>query len=335
MHPQIQALRGRAEIVVACPGRLLDHMERGNADLTNVEVLVLDEADHMFDMGFLPQIRRIVRAVPQEAQKLLFSATMPAEIRHLAMDILQDPVTVEVSRIRPVDTVTHALYPVQRKRKTDLLRQLLKDHDPRSALIFTRTKHGAKRLAEQLDKDNHFVTSLQGNLSQRRRQEALDGFKEGRYHIMVATDIAARGIDISRVTHVYNYDVPSTAEAYTHRIGRTGRAQRTGEAFTFITSDDAKQIRLIEQAVGKIDRVNVDSFEFDPDVQAPAGNQRGRRPQAAGQGQRSGGQRSAGQRNSGRPAGHRADGAGSQNQGRRSGPRRSGGQRSAGRSSGD
>ena len=335
MHPQIQALRGRAEIVVACPGRLLDHMERGNADLTNVEVLVLDEADHMFDMGFLPQIRRIVRAVPQEAQKLLFSATMPAEIRHLAMDILQDPVTVEVSRTRPVDTVTHALYPVQRKRKTDLLRQLLKDHDPRSALIFTRTKHGAKRLAEQLDKDNHFVTSLQGNLSQRRRQEALDGFKEGRYHIMVATDIAARGIDISRVTHVYNYDVPSTAEAYTHRIGRTGRAQRTGEAFTFITSDDAKQIRLIEQAVGKIDRVNVDSFEFDPDVQAPAGNQRGRRPQAAGQGQRSGGQRSAGQRNSGRPAGHRADGAGSQNQGRRSGPRRSGGQRSAGRSSGD
>src|SRR5690625_6264972 len=152
----------------------------------------------MFDMGFLPQILRIVKAVPRDAQRLLFSATMPAEIRHLAMEVLNDPVTVEVSRTRPVDTVTHALYPVQRTRKTELLKQLLKEHDPRSALIFTRTKHGAKRLAQQLERDNHVGTSRQGNLSQRRRQEALDGFKEGRYHIMVATDIAARGIDISR-----------------------------------------------------------------------------------------------------------------------------------------
>ena len=288
LQPQVQALRGRAEIVVACPGRLLDHMERGNADLTNVEVLVLDEADHMFDMGFLPQIRRIVKAVPQDAQRLLFSATMPSEIRHLAMEVLNDPVTVEVARTRPVDTVTHALYPVQRKRKTELLRDLLKEHDPRSALIFTRTKHGAKRLAEQLDRDNHFVTSLQGNLSQRRRQEALDGFKEGRYHIMVATDIAARGIDISRVTHVYNFDVPSTAEAYTHRIGRTGRAQRTGEAFTFITSDDEKQVRMIEKAVGRIERVKVGDYDFDPDVLPPQDNQRGRRGPRPQQGQGNG-----------------------------------------------
>src|SRR5690625_4794340 len=278
MQPQERALRGKAEIIVACPGRLLDHMERGNADLSSVDVLVLDEADHMFDMGFLPQIRRIVKAVPRDAQRLLISATMPAEIRHLAMEVMNDPVTVEVSRTRPVDTVTHALYPVQRTRKTELLKQLLKEHDPRSALIFTRTKHGAKRLAQQLERDNHFVTSLQGNLSQRRRQEALDGFKEGRYHIMVATDIAARGIDISRVTHVYNYDIPATAEAYTHRIGRTGRAQRTGEAFTFITSDDDRQVRMIEREVGRIERVKLADFDFDPDDQPVQERQRGRRP---------------------------------------------------------
>ena len=273
MQPQTIALRGRTEIVVACPGRLLDHIERGNADLSNVEVLVLDEADHMFDMGFLPSIRRILRKVPVRAQKLLFSATMPDEVRNLAMETLNDPVTVEVSRTRPVETVTHALYPVQRTRKTELLRQMLKEHDPRSALIFTRTKHGAKRLAQQLDRDNLFVTSLQGNLSQNRRQEALDGFREGKYHIMVATDIAARGIDITRVSHVYNYDIPNTAEAYTHRIGRTGRAQRTGEAFTFLTRDDDKQVRIIEKALGPIQRVRVSDFDLDagPPQAAPVG----------------------------------------------------------------
>lgn len=325
MQPQERALRGRAEIIVACPGRLLDHMERGNADLSSVEVLVLDEADHMFDMGFLPQIRRIVKAVPRDSQKLLFSATMPSEIRHLAMEVLNDPVTVEVARTRPVDTVTHALYPVQRKRKTELLKQLLKEHDPRSALIFTRTKHGAKRLAEQLDRDNHFVTSLQGNLSQRRRQEALDGFKEGRYHIMVATDIAARGIDISRVTHVYNYDIPATAEAYTHRIGRTGRAQRTGEAFTFITSDDARQIRMIEREVGQIERIKVADFDFDADVQPVQERQRGRRP--GGRSGRQPGAAAGGQRNRAGNGGQ----AGGRNR-RRSGGQR--GNRSQGRSSG-
>jgi ATP-dependent RNA helicase RhlE len=296
MQQQTIALRGRVEIVVACPGRLLDHIERGNADLSKVEVLVLDEADHMFDMGFLPAIRRILKQVPASAQKLLFSATMPEEVRHLAMEVLRNPVTVEVSRTTPVETVTHALYPVQRTRKTELLKHLLKQHDPRSTLIFTRTKHGAKRLAEQLDRDNYFVTSLQGNLSQNRRQEALDGFKEGKYHILVATDIAARGIDISRVSHVINYDVPNTGEAYTHRIGRTGRAQRTGEAFTFITRDDERQVRMIEQAIGgRIARVNVDGFELDQGAPQPVQQQnRGRRPQ--GQGQR----RPAAGRNTGR-----------------------------------
>jgi ATP-dependent RNA helicase RhlE len=284
MQQQTIALRGRVEIVVACPGRLLDHMERGNADLSKVEVLVLDEADHMFDMGFLPSIRRILKQVPASAQKLLFSATMPDEVRHLAMEVLRDPVTVEVSRTTPVETVSHALYPVQRTRKADLLKHLLKQHDPRSTLIFTRTKHGAKRLAQQLDRDNYFVTSLQGNLSQNRRQEALDGFKEGKYHILVATDIAARGIDISRVSHVINYDVPNTGEAYTHRIGRTGRAQRTGEAFTFITRDDDRQVRMIEQAIGsRIERVHVEGFELDQGAPQPVQQNRGRRPQGGGQ----------------------------------------------------
>ncbi len=328
MQPQTIALRGRTEIVVACPGRLLDHIERGNADLSNVEVLVLDEADHMFDMGFLPSIRRILRKVPVRAQKLLFSATMPDEVRNLAMETLNDPVTVEVSRTRPVETVTHALYPVQRTRKTELLRQMLKEHDPRSALIFTRTKHGAKRLAQQLDRDNLFVTSLQGNLSQNRRQEALDGFREGKYHIMVATDIAARGIDITRVSHVYNYDIPNTAEAYTHRIGRTGRAQRTGEAFTFLTRDDDKQVRIIEKALGPIQRVRVSDFDLDagPPQAAPVRQGRGQRQGPPGQSR----QRHASDGGAGRPAGQKPGQRRSQRTGGEGGGRARGNQRRGG-----
>jgi len=323
-QPQVDALRGRTEIVVACPGRLLDHLERGNATLQHVEVLVLDEADHMFDMGFLPQIRRIVRAVPDGAQKLLFSATMPAEIRDLALDVLREPVTVQVAPSRPADTVSHAFYPVERKRKAELLLQLLKEHDPRSALVFTRTKHGAKRLAAQLDRENLFVTSLQGNLSQRRRQEALDGFREGKYHILVATDIAARGIDISRVTHVYNFDIPSTADAYTHRIGRTGRASRTGEAFTFITRDDAREIRQIERELGTIERVAYGDFRLDEGPAIP--KQQGRqRPQQARRGQGpAAGQRSRNRSSSTGGTGG-AGGSGRSGQARRRrGPRRSG-----------
>lgn len=308
MQQQTIALRGRVEIVVACPGRLLDHMERGNANLSTVEVLVLDEADHMFDMGFLPSIRRIMRAVPAKAQKLLFSATMPGELRELALENLNDPVTVEVSRTKPVETVAHALYPVQRTRKTELLKHLLKQHDPRSTLVFTRTKHGAKRLAQQLERDNHFVTSLQGNLSQNRRQQALDGFREGKYHILVATDIAARGIDISRVSHVINYDVPNTGEAYTHRIGRTGRAHRSGEAFTFVTIDDDRQVRMIERAIGsRIDRVTVEGFAFDEGAPQPV--------QQQGNRNRSGGRQGPGQRGRNQQ-GRSASGGGGRSEGR-------------------
>ena len=264
MTPQIRALKGNAEIIVACPGRLLDHLERKNANLSHLEVLILDEADHMFDMGFLPAIKSIVKRVPQGAQRLLFSATMPDALRGLAKSVLNNPVTVEVGQAAPAETITHALYPVARHQKTEMLKHLLRAHDTRSALVFTRTKHGAKRLAAQLDKDNFFATSLQGNLSQNKRQKALDGFKRGDFHVLVATDIAARGIDVSRVSHVINYDIPDTPEAYTHRIGRTGRAERTGEAFTFVTPDDESSVRAIERSLGeKIGRVKVDTFVYE------------------------------------------------------------------------
>lgn len=263
MAPQARALRGGAEIIVACPGRLLDHLESGTGTLAKLEVLVLDEADHMFDMGFLPAVRALVKRVPESAQRLLFSATMPDELRGLAEAMLHDPVRVEIGRAAPAETVSHALYPVAREQKTELLKHLLRHHDTRSALVFTRTKHGAKRLAESLDRDNFFVASLQGNLSQTKRQKALDAFRSGQVHILVATDIAARGIDVARVSHVINYDVPTTAEAYTHRIGRTGRAARTGEAFTFVTPDDEKAVRQIERALkGPIERVQLPDFTY-------------------------------------------------------------------------
>ena len=264
MTPQIRALKGNAEIIVACPGRLLDHLERKNADLSKLEVLVLDEADHMFDMGFLPAIKSIVKRVPHGAQRLLFSATMPDALRQLAKSILNNPITVEIGQAAPAETVTHALYPVARHQKTAMLKHLLRAHDTRSALVFTRTKHGAKRLAAQLDKDNFFATSLQGNLSQNKRQKALDGFKRGDFHVLVATDIAARGIDVSRVSHVINYDIPDTPEAYTHRLGRTGRAERSGEAFTFVTPDDESAVRAIERSLGeRIGRVTLDTFVYE------------------------------------------------------------------------
>ena len=201
----------------------------------------------MFDMGFLPAIKSIVKRVPPKAQRLLFSATMPDALRQLAKSILKNPVTVEIGQAAPAETVTHALYPVGRHQKTAMLKHLLRERDTRSALVFTRTKHGAKRLAAQLDKENFFATSLQGNLSQNKRQKALDGFKRGDFHVLVATDIAARGIDVSRVSHVINYDIPDTPEAYTHRIGRTGRAERSGEAFTFVTPEDEGAVRAIER----------------------------------------------------------------------------------------
>ncbi len=246
---QIRNLR-HADIVVACPGRLLDHIGRRSVNLSQLEVLVVDEADQMFDMGFIPDIRRILQHIPNKRQTLLFSATMPSEIRRLAEDLLHHPVTVQVGNTAPADTVSHAIYPIAGHLKTALLLKLLQNTDTKSVLVFTRTKHRAKNLGRRLIEEGYRSASLQGSLSQTGRRAALDGFRDGKYQILVATDIAARGIDVTRISHVINYDVPSTPEAYIHRIGRTGRATCNGEAFTFATGEDKDMVRAINRIVG-------------------------------------------------------------------------------------
>ncbi|MDE2040353.1 MAG: DEAD/DEAH box helicase [Elusimicrobia bacterium] len=263
MRPQQQALKGHAEIIVACPGRLLDHLNQGSADLSQVEVVVLDEADQMLDMGFLPDMRRIMARLPLRRQTLLFSATMPAQIRALAHEWLREPATVQIGELVPVTTVSHYLYPVKEHLKTDLLLELVKRTAGGSVLVFTRTKHRAKRLDQRLQKAGHAAASLQGNLSQNRRKQALDGFREGKFDFLVATDIAARGIDVSQISHVINFDIPNTPEAYTHRIGRTGRAARTGDAFTLVTEQDAQMVKLIERRLGRpIERRRLEGFDY-------------------------------------------------------------------------
>jgi ATP-dependent RNA helicase RhlE len=250
IQPQIQKLRRGVDIVSACPGRLLDHVERGTINLATVEVLVLDEADQMFDMGFLPDIRKIIKLLPKDRQTLLFSATMPREIQTLARDILRDPVTIQIGHAAPASTVTQAFYAVESEGKTTLLKNILSDTAASSVLVFTRTKHRAKSLAQQLEKTGYEATSLHGNLSQLKRQQALDGFRKGAYRVLVATDIAARGIDVADISHVVNYDMPDTADAYTHRVGRTGRAEKTGQSCSFVTRDDKDLIRCLERSLG-------------------------------------------------------------------------------------
>jgi ATP-dependent RNA helicase RhlE len=263
INPQVATLRRGVDIVVACPGRLLDHIGQGTINLAHLEVLVLDEADQMFDMGFLPDIRRILKALPPRRQTLLFSATMPEAIRGLANETLTSPVTVQVDRVAPAVTVSHALYPVEPHLKTALLLGLLQHTDTESVLVFTRTKHRARRLGEQLEKAGYRAASLQGNLSQNRRQAALDGFRDGSYQILVATDIAARGIDVSQISHVINYDIPDTPEAYIHRIGRTGRAARSGDAFTLVSGEDTAMVRAIEKLLGKpLERSRLAGFDY-------------------------------------------------------------------------
>ncbi len=274
---QIAKLARGVDIVVACPGRLLDHLKQRTVSLSRLEVLVLDEADHMFDMGFFPDIKRIMQQLPARRQNLLFSATMPREILHLAREVLYQPVTIQIGITAPADTVTHAIYPVAHHLKTRLLLELLKNTSTESVLIFTRTKHRAKRVGEQLAKKGFKAASIQGNLSQNRRREALNGFRDGTYQILVATDIAARGIDVSGVSHVINYDIPNTPDAYIHRIGRTGRAARTGEAFTLVTDDDINVVRGIERVLGaRIKSKVLDDFDYD--IPAPKNNQEFARP---------------------------------------------------------
>jgi ATP-dependent RNA helicase RhlE len=262
-NPQVDRLKRGAEIVVACPGRLLDHLNRGTVDLSHLEVLVLDEADRMFDMGFMPDIRKIIKHIPAKRQTLLFSATMPDDILHLANEILQDPVTVKVNTTGPIKTISHLLYPVAQHLKTPLLLELLRNTDTESVLIFTRTKHRAKRLGEQLEKASYRAASIQGNLSQARRQAVMNGFRDGTFQILVATDIAARGIDVSQISHVINYDMPDSPDAYTHRIGRTGRNAKTGDAFTFITIEDESMVRSIERVLRTtIKRCTLEGFNY-------------------------------------------------------------------------
>jgi ATP-dependent RNA helicase RhlE len=262
-NPQIRKIREGAEIVMACPGRLIDLLNQGAISLSALEVLVLDEADRMFDMGFLPDIRKIMKHIPARRQTLLFSATMPDDIRNLAKDILHDPVTVQVGESVPVATVSHTVYPVEQHLKTALLVKLLHQTSTKSVLIFTRTKHRATRLSKQIMQAGFAATSLQGDLTQKNRQKALGGFRNGTYRILVATDIAARGIDVTRISHVINYDAPDTVDAYTHRIGRTGRAARSGDAFTFMTSKDRSLVWDIENALGeKMERRTLEGFDY-------------------------------------------------------------------------
>ena len=261
--PQINALKRGAEIVVACPGRLLDLAGDRHIDLSQVEVLVLDEADRMCDMGFLPDIRRILKLLPKQRQTLFFSATMPPDIRQLADSILNDPVTVQIGLIAPAKTVSHALYPVTNSLRKTLLLAMLRQTATGRVLIFTRTKRRARFLARDLEKKGYNAAALQGNMSQNKRQKAIDGFRNGKYDILVATDVAARGIDVADISHVINFDMPDTVDAYTHRIGRTGRAEESGEAFTLAVPEDASQVRAIEKAVGKpIERRRMPGFNY-------------------------------------------------------------------------
>jgi ATP-dependent RNA helicase RhlE len=278
--PQIDALHRGIDIVVACPGRLLDHINNRHAKLGALDVLVLDEADRMFDMGFLPDIKRIIKHLPARRQTMLFSATFPKEIEQLARQILTNPKRVSIGMSAPAHTVAHTLYPVPHHLKKGLLLRLLKETDTNSVLIFARTKHRAKTLARQIENAGYRVTSLHGNRSQNQRQAALKGFKKGRYQIMVATDVAARGLDIELVSHVINYDMPDTADAYIHRIGRTGRASRTGDAFTLTTPEDVAMVRKIEKIMKQpLKRETLDDFDYDVTRKSYPNQKRGKKPQ--------------------------------------------------------
>jgi len=252
MGKQIEAFRRGVDIIVATPGRLQDIFDRGEARLKDVELLVLDEADRMLDMGFLPAVRRILKNIPQKRQTLFFSATLAGQAGVLARELLLDPVRIDIERpVAQVDAIAQAVYAVEQHKKTDLLMELLKDNSIFSAIVFTRTKARAERLAAALERRNVAAERIHGDRSQSQRARALDSFKKGKYRVLVATDVASRGIDIADLGHVINYDVPVEAADYIHRIGRTGRAKKTGDAITFVSSDEAQHFALIERTIGK------------------------------------------------------------------------------------
>jgi ATP-dependent RNA helicase RhlE len=261
---QNDALREGVDILVATPGRLLDHIEQGNCRLDQIKYLVLDEADRMLDMGFLPDVRRILDRCPRQRHTALFSATIPPQIETLIKWAMHNPETIEIgARRTPAETVKHVIYPVSDSQKSDLLLQLLERVNYNSVLVFCRTKHGADRIAGLLKRNNHAVAVLHSNRTQREREQALAGFRNGKFEVLVATDIAARGLDIADVSHVVNYDVPQHPEDYIHRIGRTGRAEASGDAFTIMTAEDSSHVFAIERFISqKIPRVKLENFDY-------------------------------------------------------------------------
>ncbi len=270
MGPQEHAFRTGVDVIIATPGRLLDHLRAPYAKLSSLEFLVLDEADRMLDMGFLPDIRRILRHVPARRQTLFFSATMPPPIAALTGEMLKNPVTIQRERQAvPASGITQAVYPVTQALKPLLLQAMLQRGDISQALVFTRTKHRANRLADHLVKAGVRAERIHGNRSQAQRTAALEGFKAGRFPVLVATDIAARGIDVNELGHVVNFDVPQAPEDYIHRVGRTGRAEATGEAFTLVSPEEEGDLRDIEKAIGRrLPRVTVPDFDYNAKPQA-------------------------------------------------------------------
>ena len=323
---QVAALRRRPDIIVGCPGRVLDLVQRRDLDLSLIDTLVLDEADHMFDMGFLPDIKRILSHLHEDRQNLLFSATMPKAIRALADRVLTKPHVVELAHSALAERIEHALYPIDQGRKGALLERLLENEECKSAIVFTRTKHRAKRLALQLAKRGHSAVALQGNMSQAQRDRAMNGFRKGQYDFLIATDIAARGLDVAGVDYVINFDPPSTPETYTHRIGRTGRSEASGKAFTFVTSEDRAWVRDTERVLGApIPRLEATGLEAAAGPQLGRSARSGRSDNDRSDASRSGNDRkNQGQGQRGRRGGGSGGGArGSRSRSRHSGSGRS------------